>query len=234
MDERLARRPEAIREMFAGVAGRYDALNRILSLRRDVLWRRRLVEELRAAPAGRVLDLACGTGDVALGVTGREVAAADFCLEMLALAQGKAHRRGRRLGLAAADALRLPFAEATFSAVTVAFGVRNFADLDAGLGEIRRVLSPGGVLGILEFQRPSKRMMAALADAWNVLVVTPIGRLLSGDGQAYAYLPASVATFPDGGELAARLANCGYRDVKSRELTGGIAVLTVARREEKA
>ncbi|MGE5237141.1 MAG: ubiquinone/menaquinone biosynthesis methyltransferase [Acidobacteriota bacterium] len=233
MEERLSRRPEAIQAMFAGIADHYDALNRVLSLRRDVAWRRRLVEALEVAPEGPILDLACGTGDVALGVDGREVVGGDFCVDMLVLARRKAARRGHRLGLAAADALSLPFADATFAAVTVAFGVRNFADLDRGLREIRRVLRPAGVAAILEFQRPSRRLVGALADAWNRLVVTPLGRAVSRDGEAYAYLPASVATFPTGDELLGRLTGTGFTDVRGRELTGGIAVLTVARRGEE-
>lgn len=230
MDDRLARRPEAIREMFAGVAGRYDLLNRVLSLRQDVRWRRRLAAGLRHAPAGPVLDLACGTGDVALTIENREVTGADFCLDMLALARPKAARLGRRLPLATADALALPFRSGAFAAVTIAFGVRNFADLDAGLGEIRRVLAPGGVLAVLEFQRPPSRALAFLLGVWNRTVVTPVGRLLSADGGAYAYLPASVETFPDARELSGRLAGAGFETVAAEALSGGIAALTVARR----
>jgi demethylmenaquinone methyltransferase/2-methoxy-6-polyprenyl-1,4-benzoquinol methylase len=244
VEERLARQPDAIRGMFAAVAPRYDLLNRLLSLRQDVRWRRLLVAALGVAPAGRVLDLATGTGDVAFGITGRTTVGADFCLDMLVLARAKA-RSGNNLALArkkaaarrraaswvTADGLALPFRSASFAAVTVAFGVRNFADLEVGLAEIRRVLVDQGVLAILEFQRPRSRWIGLGMGLWNRLVVTPAGRLLSPDPAAYAYLPASVATFPNVGELGGRVAAAGFRVETSRELSGGIAALTVARRE---
>jgi len=230
--ERLARQPDEIRRMFAGVAARYDLLNRTLSLRRDVAWRRRLVAALEQAPPGPALDLGTGTGDVALAVTGRTVVGLDFCLDMVALARAKALRRGRPLPLAAGDALESPLRDRSFAAVATAFVVRNFADLDRGLDEIRRLLVPGGVVAILELQRPRGTVMPLLAATWNRLVVTPLGRLLSDDGAAYAYLPASVSTFPDGRGLAARLAARGFTGARCEELTGGIAALTTARRAE--
>ena len=231
VDDRLAREPAAIRRMFAGVAPRYDLLNRVLSLRQDVRWRRRQVAALAAAPPGRALDLATGTGDVALAVAGREVVGADFCLDMLALARRKGGARRRRLPWVAADALALPFRDGSFAAVTVAFGVRNFADLAGGLAEVRRVLAGGGVLAVLEFQRPRRRWAALAIAAWNRLVVTPVGRALSHEPAAYAYLPASVGSFPAGEELAARVGAAGLRVESQRELAGGIAALTVARKE---
>jgi len=227
--ERLARRPEAIRRMFAAVAPRYDLLNRLLSLRQDVRWRRRLVAALAAAPPGAVLDLATGTGDVAFAIRGRSVTGADFCVDMLALARAKAQRRAQNARWVAADGLALPFREGAFAAVTVAFGVRNFADLTAGLAEIRRVLASQGVLAIVEFQRPTRAAMRLAMLAWNRLVVEPVGSLLSRDPAAYAYLPASVETFPGRGELARQVAAAGYTVESSSELSGGIVALTVAR-----
>ncbi len=217
--------------MFGQVAPRYDLLNRVLSMRRDVSWRRRLVAALAHAPGGPVLDLATGTGDVALALRGRAVAAADFCPEMLAIAVRKVRRRGRGVGWTAADALALPFAGRSFAAVTVAFGVRNFPDLPAGFSEIRRVLVPGGVLAVLELQRPRRRAVAALLRLWNRAVVTPVGNAVSPDGGAYAYLPASVDTFPDRMGIAEVLRRQRFAIVASRDLSGGIAALTVARRE---
>ena len=231
MDERLARDPAAIRAMFSEVAPRYDLLNRVLSLRQDVRWRRRLVGALTGAPAGPVLDLAAGTGDVALSVTDRRVVGGDFSLGMLELAGRKARRLGRRVAWVAADALELPFRAASFGGVTIAFGVRNFADLPAGFREIGRVLMPGGLLAILELQRPRRRSVAGVMWLWNRLVVTPVGRMISHDGDAYHYLPASVDTFPDRLGVAEVLAGQGYTVLESRDLSGGIAALTVARLE---
>jgi demethylmenaquinone methyltransferase/2-methoxy-6-polyprenyl-1,4-benzoquinol methylase len=232
MEQRLARDPGAIRGMFAAVAPRYDLLNRVLSLRQDVRWRRRLVAALAVAPVGPVLDVASGTGDVALAIADRAVTGADFCLDMLAIARAKARQRHAGARWACADGLALPFRDGAFAAVTVAFGVRNFADLGAGLAEIRRVLAARGVLAILEFQRPRHAVVRAGMAVWNRLAVTPVGRLLSHDPGAYAYLPASVATFSDAGALGARVAAAGFALVSTRELSGGIAALTVARREE--
>ncbi len=231
MGERLARDPAAIRAMFAEVAPRYDLLNRLLSLRQDVRWRRLLVAALEAAPAGRVLDLATGTGDVALSIPGRSVTGADFCLDMLALARRKQARPERGVTWAAADALALPFPARCFAGVVIAFGVRNFADLGAGFAEIGRVLVAGGVLGVLELHRPERRAVAAASRLWNRLVVTPVGRLVSHDGSAYAYLPASVDTFPGRTRMAELMRARGYEVLASRDLSGGIAALTVARWE---
>ena len=218
--------------MFGAIAPRYDLLNHLLSLRRDVSWRRRLVAVLSLAPEGMVLDLATGTGDVALAVRDRLVVGADFCLDMLALSQRKARRSRRAAGWTAADALALPFADGRFAAVTIAFGVRNFANLAAGFREIRRVLVPSGVLAILELHRPRWRAAAAAIGLWNRLVVTPLGTLISPDGGAYAYLPASVDTFPGRVEMAGVLAGEGFSMLESIDLSGGIAALTVARRSE--
>lgn len=227
-ETRLRRDPRAIRAMFAGVARRYDLLNRLLSLRQDVRWRRRLVAAVAAAPRGPVLDLACGTGDVALAMRGRAVVGADFCLDMLALARRKARHRRRAIAWVAADALALPFRDGSFAAVTVAFGVRNFADLGEALAEIARLLQPGGVLAVLEFHRPRRALVARLSSLWNRWVVTPVGSLLSDDASAYVYLPASVGTFAEAATFADICQGAGLYPERQTDLAAGIAVLTVA------
>lgn len=220
--------------MFASVARRYDLLNRALTLRRDVAWRRHLAAAVAAAPAGPVLDLATGTGDVALALRGRAVVGADFCLEMLAAAGRKARRRREPLALVGADAMVLPFRAGSFAAVTVAFGVRNFADLGRGVAEIRRVLADDGLLAILELQRPANGALRVGARLWDRHVVRRLGRWVSDDGAAYDYLPASVDTFPDARGLAAVLAGSGFEVIGLKEVSLGVAAVTVARRREDA
>lgn len=218
--------------MFSGVSRRYDLLNRVLSLRRDVGWRRRLVGAVAAAPAGAVLDVAAGTGDVALGVRNRRVVGADFCLDMLAVARRKGAGREVAAEWVGADALALPFRDRSFAAVTIAFGMRNLADVAAGLVEMRRVLARDGVLAVLEFQTPTRPAPRLAAKVWDRVVVTPIGRLLSDQGDAYAYLPASIASFSAATALAERIRGAGFAIETVRELSAGIVALTVARRKE--
>jgi demethylmenaquinone methyltransferase/2-methoxy-6-polyprenyl-1,4-benzoquinol methylase len=222
----LDKRAGEIRGMFGRIAPRYDLLNRILSLGQDVRWRREVVRRVVDAGPAAVLDMCTGTGDLALAVDGRSgwVSAADFCVPMLAEARRKAMRSGRSLPLAAADALRLPFRDAAVDVVTVAFGIRNFEDLDRGLAELVRVLRPGGRLLVLEFSHP-RGPVAPLLSWWVRHVPPRVGNWLSGDPDAYAYLPTSVGTFPDADELVGKLRRHGLDPVTARPLTGGVATL---------
>ncbi len=219
--------------MFGRIAHRYDLLNRVLSLGRDVAWRRRLARAVEEAGAGRVLDVCTGTGDVALSLPqDLGVFGTDFCLPMLARARAKARERGRGIPLFAADALALPLREASVDAVTVAFGVRNFEDLGAGLRELVRVLRPGGHLLVLEFSRP-RGPLAPVLGWWSRNVPPRVGRWLSGDPEAYSYLPASVSTFPALGEMVELLESAGLVEVRGEPLTGGVAALYGGRRPEE-
>ena len=221
--ELLSKQSSEIQGMFGRIAHRYDLLNRTLSLGRDVSWRRAVARRVAAIEPALVLDICTGTGDLALAVGGG-VVGADFCLPMLERARLKARRSHRRLPLCAADALRLPFADATVDVVTVAFGIRNFADLETGLGEMVRVLRPGGVVLVLEFSRPRGALSPLLG--WWVRNIPPrVGRWLSGDAEAYDYLPASVSTFPEGTAMCRGLEDAGLVDVTVRPLTGGVASL---------
>ncbi len=226
----------AIRDMFAGVAPRYDLLNRLLSARRDVAWRRRAAAALDLPTGARSLDLCCGTGDQALAVAARggQVTAADFCLPMLALARRKYRRSGHPPpdGLAG-DALELPFADATFEAATLAFGLRNLADLDRGLREVARVLRPGAGVAFLEFAVPRGRLLRRLYLAYFTRLLPRIGAALSPRGTAYGYLPASVLDFPQRGAMVERMTAAGLADGGWKDLTGGIVCLYTARREGK-
>jgi demethylmenaquinone methyltransferase / 2-methoxy-6-polyprenyl-1,4-benzoquinol methylase len=226
--ELLSRQSSEIRTMFGRIARRYDLLNRVLSLGRDVSWRRTAARRVSALEPRLVLDLCTGTGDLALAL-GDGVVGADFCLPMLALARRKAQQGGRPLRLCAADALRLPVADRSFDAVTVAFGVRNFAALDRGLAEMVRVLRPGGALVVLEFSRP-RGPAAPLLGWWARTVPPRIGRWVSGDPEAYSYLPASVSTFPEGAAMARSLETAGLAPVSVRPLTGGVVSLYEGRR----
>ncbi|HEV7514702.1 MAG TPA: ubiquinone/menaquinone biosynthesis methyltransferase [Thermoanaerobaculia bacterium] len=227
----------AIRDMFAGVAPRYDLLNHLLSGALDFLWRRRAAAVLRqgARAAGApVLDLCCGTGDQAAAdaAGGTRVAAADFCVPMLALARRKFLRRGRRGSpeaprpqALAADALALPFPDRAFGGATVSFGLRNVADLDAALRQIARVLQPGGRLVVLEFALPRRRPLRALYLFYFRRLLPGIGRLLSPRGSAYSYLPESVLQFPQRQDFLDRMAAAGFAELAWEDLAAGAVCL---------
>jgi demethylmenaquinone methyltransferase/2-methoxy-6-polyprenyl-1,4-benzoquinol methylase len=224
---------KTIRDMFAGVAPRYDLLNHLLSGSLDVVWRRRAAAALGLGPGSRALDLCCGTGDQALAVQARgpRVAAADFCLPMLALARRKYARAGGRqpAGLAA-DALALPLADRSFAGATVAFGLRNVADLDAALRELHRALLPGGALVVLEFAVPRRPLLRRLYLAYFRRVLPLLGRLLSPRGAAYSYLPSSVLEFPQRAGFLARMAAAGFDDLECSDLSAGVVCLYRGRR----
>jgi demethylmenaquinone methyltransferase/2-methoxy-6-polyprenyl-1,4-benzoquinol methylase len=219
-----------VRAMFARIAPTYDLLNRLLSARRDVAWRRRAAAAVDPG-VRRVLDLCAGTGDLALEIAAQRpaafVCAGDFCFEMLR--HGKAKGLGRQAAPVACDGLRLPFAKGAFDAVTAAFGVRNFEDLEAGLREMRRVTRAGGQIAVLEFLRSESRWREAPFQLYFRQVLPRVGRLVSRDGEAYAYLPRSVGRFVTRREFAALLERTGWTDISSHEQTLGIATLFLAR-----
>ena len=224
-----------IQTIFSEIAPRYDLLNHVLSVNVDRRWRRLAVDALGdlATGPGRVLDACAGTCDMSLELAGRpefsgSVTALDFALPMLAAARPKL--RGRGVVLVCGDNLRLPFRDESFDAATVAFGVRNLADIGAGLREFRRVLRPGGRLVILEFTTPPNRLLRAGYLFYFHRVLPRIGRLVSGHPWAYSYLPASVKAFPGPDALALRLQEAGFGNVAWSYLTAGIAALHLAER----
>ena len=216
--------------MFAGIAGRYDLLNHLLSGNVDKRWRRQVARSLQSSlvEGARVLDVACGTGDLSLVLASAgeaRVVGLDFCRPMLEIARRKAEAGSRRVPFVEGDALRLPFADEAFDAVTIAFGLRNLAGVAEGLCELRRVLRPGGRVAVLEFSTPVLPGFRALFRFYFTRVLPRIGGLVSGSRGAYEYLPDSVSRFPDQGRLAGMMREAGFEDVGYRNLTGGIAAL---------
>ena len=225
----------AVREMFAGVAPRYDLLNHVLSGALDVLWRRRAAAALGLGAGARVLDLCSGTGDQAVAVArrGPRVAAADFCLPMLTRSRPKfaaLARGGGRAAPLAADALALPFPPASFDGATVSFGLRNVEDLDAGLRALAAALRPGGRLAVLECALPPNPLVRGPYLLYFRRLLPAIGRLLSPRGSAYSYLPASVLEFPQRRGFTQRLEEAGFTDAGWRDLAGGTVCLYSATR----
>ena len=222
---------EAVEDMFDAVAPRYDFLNRVLSAGIDRYWRSRAVRMLSDEQPRRVLDVATGTADLAIKIERtlhpRKTIGIDLSTEMLDRGRAKIEQKGLspRISLRKADAADLPFADASFDAAFVAFGVRNFEDLDAGLGDIRRVLRPSGALVVLEFSSPRAFPIKQVYDWYSRRVLPRIGGLLSPDQGAYEYLPNSVAAFPDGTDFLQRMRSAGFADLEWTPLTFGIASL---------
>lgn len=214
----------AIRDMFAGVAPRYDLLNHVLSASLDVVWRRRAAAVLDLPRGAAALDLCCGTGDqsITLRRRGARVAAADFCVPMLTIARRKfARQQAPRPRALAADALTLPFAPRSFQGATVSFGLRNVADLDAALRQLASVLRAGGKLVVLECAIPRWQPLKGIYLFYFLRLLPWIGRLISPRGSAYTYLPASVLGFPQRQEFLDRMAAAGFTDVAWEDLSGG-------------
>jgi demethylmenaquinone methyltransferase/2-methoxy-6-polyprenyl-1,4-benzoquinol methylase len=216
--------------MFDAIARRYDLLNHLLSWNVDRRWRRALVASTGVRAGERVLDVATGTGDVAIEFAqrthAREVVGVDLSVGMLEVGRGKVTRAGLdgRVGLMEGDALALPFDDASFDVVTIAFGLRNLPDYGRGVSEMVRVLRPAGRVAVLELL-PARGAALVAYRAYLATFLPLVGRAVSGSGEAYAYLAASVAGFVPDSRIRDLLAAAGLRDVTSRRLTGGIAGL---------
>jgi demethylmenaquinone methyltransferase/2-methoxy-6-polyprenyl-1,4-benzoquinol methylase len=212
--------PEGVRMMFDRIAPIYDAMNRLMTAGLDQRWRRLTVAAV-VSRGDRVLDVCCGTGDLAIAAheAGADVTGLDFSERMLE----RARRKQPGVAWVQGDALSLPFEDGVFDAATVGFGVRNLADLQRGLEELRRVLRPGGRVGILEITRP-RGFLRHFYALWFDQIVPLLGKLLPG-GAAYTYLPASVKRFPGPEELAAMMTGAGLADARFRLFAGGIVAL---------
>jgi demethylmenaquinone methyltransferase/2-methoxy-6-polyprenyl-1,4-benzoquinol methylase len=233
-----------VREMFTEIAPRYDLLNHLLSFELDRLWRTRAAKHLRPVFVEQktfVLDLCCGTGDLAIAINlgyRARVTGVDFAHSMLMRARKKSARLLNKtltqlhpIRYIEADALRLPFADGTFDLVTTAFGFRNLANYEAGLREIQRVLKPGGTIAILEFTEPPEGLLGDFYRWYFCKVLPKIGGLISGHQSAYAYLPKSVARFFRPAELASLLGAVGYQSVDYVVWTLGTVALHTGRRQ---
>lgn len=209
--------------MFDEVAERYDVTNDVLSLGQTVRWRRKLVEALAVEPGEHVLDLAAGTGSstVPFHRAGAVAVACDFSLGMLQV--GK--RRHPELTFVAGDGMNLPFADNSFDAVTISFGLRNIAEPRTGLAELLRVTKPGGRLAVMEFSDPTWRPFSVVYNEYLMRALPPVARAVSSNPEAYVYLAESIRAWPDQDSLAALIEEVGWRKITYRNLTGGIVAI---------
>ncbi len=226
---------EQVEQMFNNIAHRYDFLNHFLSLGIDKIWRRRLVKRVAEAHPKEILDVATGTGDVAIALCALKpsrVTGIDISAGMLEKGRAKVQRRGleKMIRLQQADSEHLPFSDRQFDAVTVAYGVRNFEHLELGLQEIFRVLKPGGLLVVLEFSKPARFPLAQLFRVYFRYILPWVGKLFTHDPRAYTYLPESVQAFPEGPAFEAILRQQGFQETTCKPLSSGITTLYSARR----
>jgi len=225
-----------VREMFAAIAGRYDLLNHLLSGNVDRRWRTLVAKALSTTLVksnARVLDVACGTGDLSLTLfeNGKaKIIGLDFCRPMLDIAASKSGKTGSGLSLIEGDALNLPFASSSFDAATIAFGLRNLTSTEAGFKELLRVLKPGGSVAVLEFSRPNTPLLRTFFKFYFTKLLPVVGGWISGSKSAYQYLPDSVSRFPDQRKLASLMEEAGFEKVSFQNLTGGIAALHIGSR----
>ena len=224
-----------VRQIFSEIAPRYDLLNHVLSLNIDRIWRRKAIAELGVElnPNGTYLDLCAGTMDVSAALAATpgfrgSIIGADFAEPMLRAGRDKIGTS--RIAPVTADALELPLASGSISGVMVAFGIRNVAGLDAGLAEVQRVLAPGARFVILEFSSPRSPLLNAAYQLYSNRILPAIGGLISGHPTAYRYLPRSIASFPEGEELARRMMAAGFSKVRWRPLTFGVVAIHVGER----
>lgn len=233
--DEFSRDPSVVKAMFGAISRRYDLLNHLLSFNLDVGWRKLAAREACPDPGSRVLDLCGGTGDLSLALAATPaspsmVVCCDFSHPMLTLALPKFERSGLRdrFAVVEGDALRLPFRDRSFDAVTVAFGVRNLADVRAGFAEIRRVLAPGGRLVVLEFSRPPGPVLSRLYAFYLRAIVPLLGDGVAGRRGPYVYLARTIGGFPAPDRLAGTIREAGFAAVGWKPLTGGIVCLHTA------
>jgi demethylmenaquinone methyltransferase/2-methoxy-6-polyprenyl-1,4-benzoquinol methylase len=229
-----------VRQLFATIADRYDFITRFLSYGQDRRWKRRLIRLAALQPSDRLLDLACGTGDIVFAAAPhiRRGVGLDVTFRMVQLARRKetgfrAHDNAGRnpVSFVTGDMLALPFADRTFDVVTTGYGLRNVPDLHQAIAEIRRVLVPGGRLLSLDFNRPSNPLVRSVYLAYLTLVGSSLGTVLHGDPDTYRYIPASIRLYPGAHGVARMMRDDGFAEVRVLPLLGGLMAIHVARRE---
>lgn len=221
---------EEVAEMFDNISERYDFLNHFLSLGIDKLWRKKAIKLLKPLKPKKIIDLATGTGDFAieaLKLNPEKVVGVDISNGMLEQGRVKMKKRGvdNIISMEYGDSEDLPFEDGTFDALTVGFGVRNYENLEKGLAEMLRVLNKGGMAVILEFSKPKKFPVKQAFGFYSKYIIPLLGKSISKDGSAYTYLPESVQAFPEGQDFKDILKKVGYKDVKSKLVSGGIATI---------
>ncbi len=221
---------EEVAEMFDNISERYDFLNHFLSLGIDKLWRKRAVKLLKPLKPKRIIDLATGTGDfaiAALKLNPEKIVGVDISDGMLEKGRIKMKKRGveQTVEMINGDSEDLPFEDNYFDALTVGFGVRNYENLEKGLAEMLRVIRPGGMAVILEFSKPKKFPVKQLFNFYSKRIIPILGKSISKDDAAYAYLPESVEAFPEGKDFLDILEKVGYKNVKAKPVSGGIATI---------
>ncbi|MFT7158521.1 MAG: demethylmenaquinone methyltransferase/2-methoxy-6-polyprenyl-1,4-benzoquinol methylase [Parvicella sp.] len=221
---------EQVADMFDNISARYDFLNHFLSLGIDKLWRKKAIKLLKKTEPKDILDIATGTGDFAiesLKLDPTSVTGVDISNGMLEKGKEKMLKKGhdKIITLQYGDSENLPFDDASFDAITVGFGVRNFENLEKGLSEMKRVLRPGGVLSVLEFSKPKKFPIKQSFKFYSKYIIPTIGKTISKDKAAYTYLPESVEAFPEGQEFLDIMTKVGYEEVTSKQVSGGIATI---------
>lgn len=223
-----AAKKEQVADMFNNISKTYDFLNHFMSLGIDIIWRKKAINELKADQPKLILDVATGTGDFAFEALSilqpEKIIGVDISQGMLDIAKQKIAKRGMhdRFEIKLGDSEKLPFEDNEFDAVTVAYGVRNFEDLQKGLNDIYRVLKPGGKAVVLEFSKPKAFPVKQLYNFYFNYITPGIGKLFSKDARAYTYLPESVAAFPDGKAFTAIMQKAGFSNTKCRPLAFGI------------
>jgi len=221
---------DQVAQMFNNIAHRYDFLNHFLSLGIDKIWRRKAINELKTAKPSKILDIATGTGDLALAalrLNPSEIIGIDISEEMLNYAKMKIAKAGKSgiIKFEVGDSEQINYPDNTFDAAIVAFGVRNFENLQKGITEINRVLAPGAKLVVLEFSRPQNMLIRKIYNLYFFTLVPFFGRVFSKDSRAYTYLPESVNAFPDGADFLNFMTDAGFKNLSCKRLTFGIASL---------